>query len=552
MKKNILVMSLIVAMSSCQGNVSLFGDGNTEFGNKGENTKNGDNNGKILREDNNGDVPDVDVCRFINPGATPLRRLTAVEYNNSVQDLFPTLSIAAQSLPADELVGIFSANTTSAVDTVIAESYMSAAESIASTAIVDLDTLCGGGCDARWALALGERVFRRPLTPQETSGFFAFFDKTEKKFSTKTAVRMTIEALLQSPSFLYRAELGEDPDAEVTKLGPYELASRLSYFLAGTTPDADLIASAEAGELDDLDIIQAHARRLLSSPKGKARISGVMSTWLGISHIEEIEREGITPAQQSRLLKESQKFIDHVMWEGEATLNELLTADYAFVSNSTAELYGVRASGELERVKLPPERRGILGHPSFLASHGAGQSIVHRGKFLKDAFLCLGTPPPPDMLIPLPTFDGESNRSKSDKRVAAVDEGCATCHAIVDGIGKVFDPFDSEGRFRTEDQHGNPLSSLGEVVGSDIEGDVDGIGELAEAMAGSESVRNCVTKQFLTYSLGRITSSEDACTLLGMKQALDLSNGNLKEMLIAVVSTDAFRYRRKLEVGGEQ
>ncbi len=552
MKKNILMTIVLLSLAACTGDISLFGDGNTEFGTQPALTKEVDSTGKIPRGENNGEVPTEDVCRFINPGKTPLRRLTKLEYNNSVQDLFPTLAIPLQDLAEDERVGIFSANTTSAVDLVIAEKYMGAAESIAEIAITD-ETFCAASCDLQWALNLAEKAFRRPLNPDESAGIKALFETTETKFSNEVAVRMTVEAILQSSAFLYRAELGEDPSAEVTKLTPFELASRLSYFLAGTIPDGELINAAKDGKLADSAAIEAQARRILESAKGRDRVNAALSTWLGVEHIEDVERDGLTPSQQTALLMESQTFIDSVMWDGNATLDELLTADYAFVSKENEDLYGVTVNGEFERVQLPAERRGILGHPSFLASHGGGQAIVHRGKFIKDAFLCLNTPDPPSPLIPLPTFEEESDRSKADKRIAATEEGCATCHAVVDGIGKVFDPFDETGRFRTQDAFGNPVTSAGSILGTDIDGEINGMGELAAAMASSKNVRSCVTKQFLSYSLGRITShSDDACTLLGMQQALELSNGNLKEMLVAVVKTDAFRYRRRLDVGGDQ
>ncbi len=552
MKKIFLICILFSVTAACDGDLNLFGDNNSTFGSETPIIIIDTNNGQIPRDDDDDvDVPDVEVCRFINPGITPLRRLTKIEYNNSIEDLFPNFVIPTQSVASDERVGLFLANTESAVDLVIAEKYMFAAEAVAGIAISDRTALCNGVCNVSWALAITERAFRRPLSVEESGAITGLFEGSEAAYGNEVAVRMTIEAILQSSSFLYRAELGQEPAENVTKLTPHELASRMSYFLGGTTPDAALLEAVKSGKLEKIEDIEKQARRLLAHPRGRARINSVITTWFGIDHVEDLERDGLTQQQLESLLAESQLFIESVMVDGDASLSELLTADYAIVSEENADLYGVSVSG-VERVQLPPERRGMLGQPSFLAAHGTGQSIIHRGKFIKDAFLCLGTPDPPQALVPLPTFDGESDRSKADKRIEATDEGCATCHAVVDGIGKIFDPFDENGKYRTADTFGNTLTSTGQMLGTDIEGEIDGVSQLADAMVKSEHVRSCVTKQFLTYSLGRqVSKSEDACSLLVMKKALDLSNGNLNEMLIEIVKTDAFRYRRKLDTGAQ-
>ncbi len=548
-KKNIYILVSFL-MLSCTGDIKVLGSAKAEFGNGG--TKNSgqpstENDGKILRPETDA-IPAEGACRYINPGRTPLKRLTKLEYNNSVQDLFPGMTIPIQSLAADERVGIFEANTNTAVDLVIAEKYMRASESIAKIAVNNLSELCVGTCDVNWALNLGERAFRRPLLQSESEGLTDLFTITESKFDNATAVRMTVEAILQSSSFLYLAEIGEEPEKEVTKLTPFELASRLSYLLTGTTPDAELMTAAKDGRLGDPAVIEAEARRLLESPMGRDRLITAISMWFGIDGLENLDGAGLTREQLTDLLLESKTFIDHVVSKEDASWKELITADYGFIGRANADFYGVTPEEDFGAVKFPAERRGLLGHPSFLAAHGRGQSIIHRGKFINKAFLCVTDFPMPQGIVPLDSFPGESERSKADKRIETTEGSCNLCHGPIDGVGKIFDPFDLDGRFRTKDEFGNDLSSEGDVSEIDIKGSFDGIADLADAMTKSQDVRSCVTKQFFTYSLGRKTTISDACTLEGMKTALELSDGNLKEMLISFVKTDAFKYRRRLDI----
>ncbi len=568
MKSTPMILSLFVVLCAaglgCEGKIGLDGaEGIAQFKPPGTTTE--------PDIDPDGEPPDGtmprpgvdptsdDVCKLINPGTTPVRRLTADEYTNSVRDLFPDITIPAQTLGSDERISGFTANTVSSVGSLQAEEYQLAAEAIAALVVAGRNAAEVDPATAMRAFIedTGKRAYRRPLTTEEIDGLFALYTLGETEYDATTGKQMVIEAILQSPAFLYRVEVGEESTDEVVALTSFEVASRLSYYLWGTIPDAALITAAEAGELSTPEQVEAQARRMIADPKARLRIDEAFAQWLRIDELDQFDNPDpdFTNEVRSSMVNETRTFIDHVVWESpNSTVAELLTADYTFVDANTAALYGLEggAADGMVRATLPTNRRGILSHPGVLTMHGHGQAPVYRGKFVREAFLCASNvaDPPPDVIEPLPSFEGESNRSKSTKRLEARVEGCAGCHVMMDSVGLVFDNFDSLGRYQTQDEFGNDLTADGEVlVTRETNGPVNGVLELAEKLAGSPDVSECVSAQFFRYAFARTNEREvDACSLSIVNAAAEASGNDIKEMLVAVVTTDAFLYRRNLSL----
>ncbi len=565
--KFLIVASLVASMLSigCEGRVNLQGrSGDTPFETTEPGVDSDDDGvhddqepppGTIVRpdEDDTMDPDAEDVCKFIDPGSTPLRRLTEDEYNNSVRDLFAGVQIPRQTFAPDERVSGFEANVLAPVSELMAEEYQRAAEAISETVLgTDLLPNTEPAAVRSFVTDLATRAYRRPATPEEVDALVALYDAGATEFDGETGAQMVVEAVLQSPNFLYRSEVGIDSDEPVVQLTNYEVASRLSYFLWGSIPDEELLTAAAEGKLTTASEIETQARRMLASPKARDRVNTVMAQWLRVDAIENTDHgdEAFTDEMRSSMMAETQAFIDEVIWEDGGSVNTLLTANYTFVDSNIASLYGLEATADegLVRVELPDNRLGLLSQPGVLSANGHGQYSVHRGKFIREALLC--TPPysPPDVLEELPTFDGESMRSKAEKRMNATDEGCAGCHSQYDGIGLAFDNFDELGRYRTEDEHGNALTAGGVITATgEIDGDIDGVEELATTLAGSDAVKTCVAKQFFRYATARNEGSGDACSMHVIQTALDASGGDIKEMLVALTKTDAFRYRKNLD-----
>lgn len=559
--KTILALLVAIGAIGCEGRIELNGaDAIDQFvppesQNPGSTTE--PPPGTIMRP---GDTPvDAEECQFIDPGATPLRRLTGAEYHNSVRDVFDFATIPTQTLTSDERVSGFEANTVSSVNDLQAEEYHRAAEQIAEVVVGSLDDILPDDADETavrgFIAAYGARAYRRPLADDEVDKLYALYDIGTTEFDTETGREMIVEALLQSPTFLYRVEVGAPGGDPVVPLSDFEIASRLSYFLWGTTPDAALLTAAEAGELSTPTEVEEQARRMIADDRARLRINDVFAQWLQVDGLDEIDNPdpSFNDDVRTSMVDETRAFIDHVIWEGEGTLTALLTADYTFVDANTAALYGIQgqADGEgLVRVDLPAGRRGLLSQPGVLAMHGHGQAPVHRGKFVRDVFLCLSdpAPAPPNELAALPTFEGESMRSKAEKRMEARDQGCAGCHRMMDNVGLAFDNFDSLGRYRTQDEHGNQLTSNAEVLYTrTTDGQVSGATGLADLLGSSQEVNDCMSVQFFRYAFARMNGASDTCSLHVVSEAMAASGNDIKEMLVALATTDAFLYRRNLD-----
>jgi hypothetical protein len=509
-------------------------------------------NGGIVRPGGGGDT---DICRVINTGDAPLKRITESEYNNIVDDLFPGIGFEKRDFAADEKIGNFDANVLAPVDKLVAEQYQTAATEISERVVTNLGTVsscdvsAGTGCAVDYIEEVAQRAFRRPLTDDERQRFATFYDTQSSNYDGATALRLTLEAVLQHPEFLYRGDFVNGA-APVAGLNDFQVAHRLSFFLWGSIPDADLWNAAEAGQLaENPAAVEAQARRMLQDDRARDRLNDVAMTWLRMDkfHKMSIDDPAFTPELQASMEAETRAFIDHVLWEGDGTLETLLTANFTFVDAETAALYGVEASdaGGLTRVTLGPNRAGLLTQPAVLAAHGYGAAPVHRGVFMRQAFFCGRPPDPPDVLDnPPETFAGQSERSKAEDRLA--HSQCGGCHAQMDPMGLAFDTFDDLGRYTETDEHGNAVHARTDIIATQsLNGAIDGPVQLAEKLAAAPEVQSCVSKQFLRYALGRMEDTNmDACTLHQIETAMQESGGNIREALVAIATSDAFLYGR--------
>lgn len=240
--------------------------------------------------------------------------------------------------------------------------------------------------------------------------------------------------------------------------------------------------------------------------------------------------------------EESLAFVRHVFLEDDAQLEALLTASYGFADDTLAPILGVEApAGEgMTRVELDPsERAGILTRPRFLAAraHQADVSWVQRGLFVRRQLLCENLPDPPPGVSMDVTQDPD--------RVSNPE--CAGCHSLMDPIGQGFDNYDAIGRFRTVDAAGDTIDGRGEVLGGALgaEGEFEGAVELAHRLADSEEVQSCVARNWLRYAVARVERREDACSVVHLEEAMRESGGDLRELLVAVMTSDTFRHRRR-------
>jgi hypothetical protein len=506
--------------------------------------------------------------------AAPIRRLNRFEYDNTVRDLLGDTSGPAQEFPAEERQSGFNNNAAAlTVSPLLAESYLNAAERLAAEAVekgmavltpspvCDL-TQDDAACVQRFIEQFGERAYRGPLAADEVSVLQDVYAAGKTSGGHKNGLKLAITTMLISPRYLYRVELGV-PAATgetVVRLDSWEMASRLSYLLWGTMPDAPLMAAARAGQLvTDAQIAAQVGRMMMDSTRTRVMARNFHEQWLQLYELPGREKDTtVYPSWNAELLplmaEETQRFVDYVVFEGEGTLQELFTAPYTFVNGALAKHYdpgSTMTSATFDKVPLDGAKRGgLLTHGSLmtLLANANQSNPVRRGKFVREQILCQHLPPPPeDAKIDLPTLDPAlTTRERfSEHRENAA---CAGCHTMLDPVGLGLENFDAVGRWR-DTENGKVIDASGEVSGM-VDGKFNGALDLARKLSASEEVASCVVEKWFTYGYGREpVATEDGCSVDFLKRELASSGNKLRDLIVALTKTPAFRYRR---AGGAQ
>lgn len=489
----------------------------------------------------------------------PLRRLTNEEYNNTVRDLLGDTSRPADVFPPDETVGGFENNTVAPITQAGVERYMEAAEALAARAVTRLDTLapCPAGsppasCARHFIDTFGRRAYRRPLSEGEREGLFALFAEKENRAGFARAVELVITAILESPSFLYRAEPA-DGGTKTRPLSGYEIATRLSYFIWASTPDDPLLDAAAAGNLQTREDVERAARRLLADPRATDGIRSFHRQWLDLRVLDTASKSPVlfpafTPELKAAMVEETLRFATHAVLQGGDTITTLLTSKKSFVDAALAKLYGVPApAGDgFALVDLPPlERSGLLTHASVMTVLAGAEetSPILRGKFVREKLLCEKISPPPVGLdIRPPPFDPKLTRKERFNQHRA-DPSCAYCHDTMDPPGFGFEHYDAIGAWRSVEGAAAPVDATG--VLSDIDdanGPFDGAVDLAARLSASKQVRRCIATQWFRAALGRVERVEDKPSLDMAYQTFARAGFDVRELIVAIAASDVFRH----------
>jgi hypothetical protein len=508
-----------------------------------------------------------------NPGRSPLRRLNRTEYISTVTDLIGVANAEqlASAFPPDEQAGGFSNNADALVVTsLLAGDYVDVSEKIAAAALTTAQKLiaCGAGetepaCAARFIETFGKRAFRRPLEAEERSRYLALYTDARTDGTFNDGLSVLVRAFLQSPHFLYRVEQGVTAvaGASASAVNPYELATRLSYALWGSMPSDALFQAADQGRLASPEGIETEVRQMLGDDRAKRAIAGFHGEWLDIGGVSSVAKDPTVfpaatwnPTLQSDLRVELQTFVDQTFWN-DGHVETLLSAPYSYLNANLAKLYGVPAPAEpgfLRTALDPKQRAGILTSGalmSFLAGNNQ-TSPVHRGKFVREKILCQQLPAPPANLVikvPQPNLTSSTRQRYSQH---SQDPTCASCHRMMDLIGFGFESYDAIGRYRTKDGAFD-VDASGEVIGTtDADGKFVGAVELAKRLSVSADARACAMIEVFRYAAGRAETEADKCSLAWMSKRFADAGYDMRELWVAVASSDAFRYRA-VTGGGE-
>lgn len=567
-------------------------------------------------------IYDTSLCA---PGTTtvgpaPLRRISRVEYDNMVHDLLgdttqPALQFESET-PMSTGVN-FETNTyttVSATDTTIPGQYLTAAQTLAQTAVTSMNfnnlltqyaSSCSGNqqtqaCANQFIDAFATAAFRGQYDSTEQQQLDTLFSTVQAQFNDfPTGIQAVITAVLTSPRFLFVLEFGQplasnqsaSPDAGVpVLLTPNELATRLSLFLWRSIPDSTLLSDASSGKLETAAGMQAEVQRMLASPKAQPGLEDFATQWMELQGTPTATKDTqystpqpgrvpwTTSLAQDLANETMTTFYNEVALEdggAGGTLTEVLTSPSSYIDTQLASFYGVDGGTYdwTTRTSVNPPgqtiRAGILTNGSVLATqaHTSFPSPVLRGKLIREQVLCevIGNPPamfggepitPPPSVIP----PGQTVNEQYLQHIT--DPFCSTCHQYMDPIGFGYANYDATGAYQSTDDNGFPDAGSYPPVdaGGQVIPDNQGPGELsissfngavslATQLASSPQVQECYALDQFRYSLGRIESASDACSLQQAFQAFSQQNFSLQAILVAIAQSDSFRYRNAVTAG---
>jgi Protein of unknown function (DUF1592)/Protein of unknown function (DUF1588)/Protein of unknown function (DUF1595)/Protein of unknown function (DUF1585)/Protein of unknown function (DUF1587) len=495
-------------------------------------------------------------------GPQPLRRLDRREYNNTVRDLLGDTSRPADRFPSDR-DSEFTFTHAGIVSSQDYSTIQDAAEVLSAAAEKNVNTLapCPAppeeACARNFAVNFGLRAYRRPLVDREIESLVQVYREVRNapiSLPHAGGIRLMIQAILQSPAFLYHWEGGPNAPAlegKVVRFDHYQNASQLSYFIWGSMPDGALFDAAKAGKLGTQAELEGQARRMLDDPKARETVSEFVEQWLGLDQVAERPKDPklypeFTDPLKQAMIAEARAFVSNVVFEGSSTLSLLLTANFGFVNQPLAAVYGMTGvqGMDLKRADLSADQRsGLLTQAAFLTVTGAtdGSHPVKRGKKVFERLLCGVLPPPPaDVPNPKPASAGGTTRQRFAEHSA---NACAAgCHANLDPLGFAFEHYDGIGKFRTMD-NGGAVDASGsfELDGKMVS--YQNARELVQALAGSETVRACFATQWLRYALRRFEVEGDRASLEGIRAGFTKTGGNIRDLMVGVVGARSFRYR---------
>ena len=485
------------------------------------------------------------------------RRLTRTEYDQTLQDLLQDASNSGFArLPEDVNDPFDNDYHTQKVSPALIEAAEALADEAAQRAIANPQVLAAivpcspsgpgdSACLAQFVQSFGRRALRRPLSTEEVDEYVAQFQPFAVEGNDfNLAVAMTIRAMLQDVEFLYRVELGTPIEGEpgVFKLSSWEMATRLSYFLLGTTPSDALLDMAAQDQLATPEGVRAAADMLLQDPRARDRIDRFHALWLGFHQLPH-SAELIT-----ELRAESRALIEKVIFDDKSDYFELFRSEQTYLTDYLAGHYGYALPGTPQWVTYSDERRGILSHGSVLSSFGkfSDTSPTQRGIFIRTRLLCQVIPPPPPEVDSDNPPEVGTGDCKLDKYAAHNQGGCYDCHKMMDPIGFGLENYDNQGRYR-EFEDGKPecpIPGAGTIEGI---GDFSGPAELAQAIIASGDLEACVVQQIYRFAHGRREQREDSKTLDELSGKFASGNYDFTALMIELVSDPGFGFRRQEE-----
>ena len=500
------------------------------------------------------------------PPASPLRRLSRFEYNNTVRELLGDSTEPGNALPVEKTTSYFDFDNDVASQSPTAEgvaTYLSIAKGVAQRATssgtfaswlpcaADVTAATASTCARRFVESFAPLAFRRALDSEEVSeltDLHASITNSGGSFADATAG--VIAAVLSAPEFLYRVELGIRDPAGAPTMRPSgeEMAARISYLFWGAPPDAVLRKAVASGELLTASGVLAQAKRLLADKRSHAVVATFFEQLLVLGQLNGLRRSDsvYTPALGQTLRAATQRYFEYEIFEKGASWPSIWTAPEAFANAQLAPLYyGISnlTGDSLQKVMLDPEQRlGFLTDPGVLIGVNPNDQANpdQRGALVLNRLLCAGIP---SHSGPEVAFNPTGVTARDRWLSVSSSSACTNCHSEMDGVGLALERYDSIGRYRTHED-GQAIDTRSELPSLGV---VDGAVELARALSTDPRTQTCFVQRWLEFSSGRQLSAgiDDECLTRNVNAAFVASGYDVQELLLALTQTDAFLFFSK-------
>jgi hypothetical protein len=410
-------------------------------------------------------------------------------------------------------------------------------------------------CAADIVKSLTTRAFRGSATPDDVQDAMTFYEQGRKTGDFEGGIRMALQSVLMSPRFLFRLEqvpaaMRTVKTASSYRIGDQDLASRLSFFLWGTAPDADLLKAASLGTLRTPLGLEKQVRRMLADRRSEALSTRFAGQWLRLQDLEKIHPDYLLFPQYDdtlaqAMLRETELFFDSIVREDRPVL-DLLTADFSYVNERLAKHYNIPnvTGSEFRRVQLPEYRRGLFGQGSILTLTSVADrtSPVQRGKWVMEVLLGSPPPPPPPNVPALDdtkaAIGGKMLSTRERMEEHRKNPACTSCHRVIDPLGLALENFDATGAWRIKDNE-VPVDSVGDLYDGTK---MDGPAGLRQAIVKHADVfLLSFTENLMTYALGRRVEYTDMPAIRAIIREAGTSHNRMSSFVLGVVNSGAFR-----------
>lgn len=489
-------------------------------------------------------------------GSGFVRRLSDDEYRNTIADVLG-IPIARGAVPVDVPKHGFKNNATGLLAT---PQHVSAYFEVSRSIVEQLDvktfaatnSTCqsfDAACVESFLGATGLKLFRRPLGTRELEQFSRLFQAAATEGLTFVdGARLALRAMLQSPQFLYRLEAQRFGQVGIKRVTGYELASRLSYLLWASAPDAALLDAAASGALDTDEGVATQVARMLSDSSRAQRSPGLfVSDWALLFNLDSLSRDGLTD-QLKEQFRDSlvASYQHHVLTSGQP-IGQLFQTSELMLDGATAQWMGLASKADALApydVTRAPDRIGLLTHPAVLTAISSSLvgGMVARGLFMRENVLCQPPLTPPAGLNTA-DFTSHLAEDSTDRDYAedrAANPACGACHGQFDPLAFGFERFNGVGQYVTENEYGKALRSDGELVTNAGRFPYETVAEYAALLSNDPQVQQCLTRFQLQFAIGEPLEEPLEGSLDAIHQAYLADGGSYPALVRALTSHPLF------------